>query len=410
MLTAFSTALSALNADSTAINVVGNNLANLNTSGFKDVDVSFHDLVYQTLGVGPGDTQVGLGVGTPVTLQQFTQGAIQNTGNPLDAAIQGDGFFIVSSPSAGIEYTRAGNFQVDANGNLVTPTGEQVLGWSGLNGAVNTNSPVGPINVPVGTLQAPKATTSMSVDLNLSSSAAPGDTYTTSVEVYDSLGTSHVVTLTFTKSSTAGQWNYSVAFPNSDLTSPGTPLTGTLTFNGSGILTSPASNPGPLAVTGLIDGAANMNITWNIFNGTTPRITQFAQPSATSAVSQDGSPTANLVNVSIGNSGQLLAQFSNGSQQVVGQLALATIRNPQSLMAVGNNNFQVSAQTATPAVGLPGTGGRGSVLGGSVEASNVDIAKEFTKLIVFQRGYEANSRVFTTADQLSQDTIALIRQ
>jgi flagellar hook protein FlgE len=200
-----------------------------------------------------------------------------------------------------------------------------------------------------------------------------------------------------------------LSFPNSDLKASGTPLTGTLTFDANGVLTSPASTDPPpvLSATGLSDGAADMKITWNLFNGSTPRLTQFAQPSATSALSQDGVQASNLVSVGLSDGGKILALYSNGQQVVVGQMAMATIRNPQSLLAVGNSNFQLSALTALPALGLPGSGGRGTVLGGSVEASNVDIAREFTNLIIFQRGYQANARVITTADQISQDTIAL---
>jgi flagellar hook protein FlgE len=412
MFTSFSTALSALSADTTAIDVVGNNLANLNTPGFKASTVSFHDLVTQSLGAGLGETQVGFGVGTPITLRQFSQGAIQSTGGPLDAAIQGEGFFVVKTTSGATQYTRGGNFQVDTNGNLVTATGEKVQGWTQSGGVLNTNAPVGNITVPVGSLEPPQATTQASIDLNLNAAATAGpppDTFSTSVEVYDSLGASHIVTFNFTKNATANQWDYSVNFPDSDLTSAGTPLTGSLTFDSNGNLTSPAATDPPLVLnaTGLADGAADMNISWNLFNGATPRLTQFSQPSATSANSQDGSPAANLVSVGLADGGKILAQFSNGQQIVVGQMAMATIRNPASLISVGNSDYQLSANTATPAIGMPGTGGRGMVLGGSIEASTVDIAKEFTNLIVFQRGYEANARVVTTVDQLSQDTINL---
>ncbi|MGH9593084.1 MAG: flagellar hook-basal body complex protein, partial [Bryobacteraceae bacterium] len=184
---------------------------------------------------------------------------------------------------------------------------------------------------------------------------------------------------------------------------------GTLTFSPSGVLSAPtpATAAPVLAALGLADGAANMNITWDIFNGLAPRITQFAQSSATSALAQNGSPASNLVSVGLGNGGQILAQYSNGAQVVVGQIAMAAIRNPESLLGIGNSNYQLSTTSAAPAVGLPGTGGRGAVLGGSVESSTTDIAREFTNLIVFQRGYQANARMITTADQVSQDTINL---
>lgn len=409
MFTAFSTALSALNADTTAISVVGNNLANLNTDGFKASEVSFNDLVTQSIGAGLGETQVGFGVGTPVTMLQFTQGALQSTGGPLDAAIQGNGFFVVQTTSGLTEYTRGGSFQTNLQGALTTSTGELVQGWSATNGTINTNNPIGNITVPSGSLQPPVATQNAALSANLDASAAAGTDYSTSMTVYDSLGTSHVVTFDFTQSSTPNQWNYTMSFPNGDLTAPGTPTTGTLTFDSSGNLTSPAAtDPQPvLTATGLSDGAADMNVTWNLYNGTTPTITQFSQPSATSGMTQDGAAAANLTSVGIGNGGQIVAQYSNGSQVVVGQMAMANISNPDSLIGAGDNNYSLGANTATPAVGLPGTGGRGTVTGGSIEASTVDIATEFTNLIIYQRSYEANARMVTTVDQLSQDTIAL---
>ena len=415
MFTSFSTALSALAAQSTAIDVVGNNLANLNTPGFKSSLVAFHDLVTQSLGAGLGDTQVGFGVGTPVTLRQFSQGAIQNTGGTLDAAIQGDGFLVVQGRNQAIQYTRAGNLQVDKDGNLNTTTGEAVQGWTQTNGILNTNIPPGNITIPVGILQSPVPSKNFSFDINLNAAAVPGSTegtFATSVTIYDSLGNSHVVTANFTKdATTAGQWNYSIIIPDTDLqTPPFTPLTGSITFDSNGTLTTPAAtDPSPqLQITGLKDGASDLTINWNLFNGQTSRISQYAMPSSTAAVAQDGSPAAQLVRVAVADSGQILAQFSNGQQTVVGQLAMATIRNPESLIAVGNNNYQLSARSALPAVGLPGTGGRGTIKGGAVEASTVDIAKEFTNLIVFQRGYEANSKIINAVDQLSQTTINLI--
>jgi flagellar hook protein FlgE len=412
MFTAFSTALSALNADTTAISVVGNNLANLNTTGFKDSEVSFHDLVTQSIGAGLGETQVGFGVGTPITMLQFSQGAIQSTGSPLDAAIQGNGFFVVNSTAGQQEYTRGGNFQVNAQGSLTTPTGELVQGWTIANGTLLTNGPIGNITVPSGALQTPQATANTSVSMNLDAGAAAGTNFSTSMTVYDSLGDSHVVTYAFTKSATANQWNFSMSFPDGDLTAPGTPTTGTLTFDSNGNLISPAStDPQPaLTATGLADGASDMNINWNLYNGTAPLITQFAQPSASSGLTQDGAAAANLTSVGIANGGQIVAQYSSGQQVVVGQMAMVNIGNPDSLISSGDNNYVLGANTATPAIGLPGTGGRGTVLGGSVEASTVDIATEFTNLIVYQRSYEANARMVTTIDQLSQDTIALKQQ
>jgi flagellar hook protein FlgE len=417
MFTSFSTALSALSAYSTAIDVVGNNLANLNTTGFKTSAVSFHDLVTQSLGAGLGETQVGFGVGRPITIRQFAQGAIQSSSGALDAAIQGDGFFVVKDDSGALLYTRGGNLQVDKAGNLLTITGERIQGWTEINsatGEVNTSGPINDITVPIGALKAPTTSTNFSFDLNLNAAAAagpPADTFSTAIETYDSLGTSHVVTVTFTKSATANQWDYSISVPDVDLTAAYTPVTGTLTFDASGTLTSPTvtDTMPQIDITGLSDGANDMSLTWSLFNGATPRLTQYSQASSVSANAQNGSAAAQLTRVALSDGGQILAQYSNGEQAVLGQVAMASVRNPESLISVGSNNYQLSARSALPAIGLPGTGGRGSILGGAIEYSTVDIAKEFTNLIVLQRGYQANTRVVTTVDELSQETINLKR-
>jgi flagellar hook protein FlgE len=412
-MSSFSTALSALNATSIAIDVVGNNLANLNTPGFKASVVSFHDLVSESLG-GGGGTQVGFGVGQPITLRQFTQGAQQTTSGPLDVMIQGDGFFVVSSASNGTEYTRGGNLQVDKSGNLTTTTGEQLQGWMTNGGLLNTNLPIANIVVPVGGVKAPVTTKSFSFDINLNAAATagpPADTFSSSIKIYDSLGAAHTVTVNFTKNAVAGQWDYAISMPAGDFSTYPGDVTGSIHFNSSGTMDQPLPTDTPpqfvIPDGAFADGSSGMTMSWNLFNGTTPRITQYGQPSSPSAAAQDGSPAAQLINVAIGDGGAILANYSDGGQIVVGQLAMAAIRNPESLIAVGNNNYQTSGKTALPAIGIPATGGRGIVIGGSVESSTVDIAKEFTNLIVLQRAYQANAKVITTVDQISQETINL---
>jgi flagellar hook protein FlgE len=422
MFTSFSTALSALSAFSTGVDVVGNNLANLNTPGYKTSVVYFRDLVTQSLGAGLGETQVGFGTGRPLTIRQFTQGAIQASTGLLDAAIQGDGFFVLRNAQDNQLYTRAGNFQLDSAGNLLTNTGERVQGWTAIDpntGAVITNGAIGDIVVPVGSLKKPTTTTQFSLDMNLNSAAAADTTsdFSTPIEVYDSLGTSHVLTVRFEKTG-PGEWSYAVSMPGDEVTAgtAGQPFdipnaAGSLTFDANGQLTAPAAGSVvQFDVTGLASGAADMNLSWNPFfaNGT-GRITQFGQPSATSANAQNGNASAQLVRVGLADGGRILAQYSNGLQVGVGQVAMASIRNPESLIASGNNNYQVSARSASPAIGMPATGGRGTIIGGAIEFSTVDIAREFTSLIELQRGYQANSRVVTAVDELSQDTINLKR-
>lgn len=414
MFGSLSTALSALSATSSAIDVVGNNLANLNTTGFKQNTVSFFEMMNSAGFNGLGESQIGFGVGRPLTFRQFSQGAIQNTSGALDVAIQGDGFLMVRNSQNATLYTRGGNLQVDKNGVLLSPTGEKVLGWTQAAGVLQTSGPPGEITLPIGALKPPVPTTTFSADLNLNAAATAGPpptTFSTSLEVFDSLGSSHIVTVGFTKTSNANEWSYSLSVPNADVSSPVTPVTGTLTFDSTGQLTAPpVAGPFPaLAITGLANGAADLTVNWKMYNGQTPRLTQYSQPSAVSANAQDGSPTAQLTKVSIGDGGTLLAQYSNGVQTIFGQLAMATVRNPNSLIAVGNNNFQLGARSADPAVGAPGTGGRGTISGGAVENSNVDIAREFTNLIILQRSYQANAKTVTTVDELSQETINLKR-
>ncbi len=419
MFTAFQTALSALNATSAGIDATSNNLANLNTTGFKASNVSFQDLVTQSFG-SASQTQIGAGIAKTSTVRNFVQGVPAVTSGPLDAAIQGDGFFVLKGPNNIQELTRAGNFKQDASGTLMTVNGEKVQGWTGLNvdGSVNTNGPVGDIQLPTGTLRQPVATQNFSLDCNLDSTGVVGGatgSFSTPISVVDSLGNTQILTASFTKTAN-NAWTYTVSIPNSALTAPAAaPIaTGSLTFDSSGKLLTPApvapatQNNIAVAVTGLADGAADLSINWNLSNPAGgSRLTQVAQPSQNSAFSQDGTDAAKLVGVSIGDGGAIFAKLSNGQQKNVGQLAMAAVRNPDSLTAVGNNNFEVSAFTASPVIGTPNTGGRGTVLGGYLESSTVDIAKEFTNLIVYQRGYQANAKVINTEDQLSQETIGL---
>jgi len=412
----FSIALSGLNADTLALDVVSNNLANLNTTGFKGSQLSFQDLVSQSL--ANGLTQVGQGVSGPITQRNFSQGNIQLSGGAFDAAIQGNGFFLVKDAAGQTFYTRAGNFNLDANGNLVTATGQAVQGWSAVGGVVSTTGATGNITIPANSLQTPTPTANFSLNLNLNSAAdttGPTSTFSAPIQVVDSLGQTHTLTVTFTKTA-ANAWKYNIDIPGEDLASgtKGTPSsvgTGTMTFDSTGKLTAPAP-PDPIAVkvTGLADGAADLSTNWNIYNADgTSTISQFAQTSALSGSSQDGIAAAQVTQVSLATDGQILAHYSNGTQQLVGQIALAAISNPDSLIAVGQNNFELGGNTATPAVGASGTGSRGTIEAGALEGSTVDIAQEFTNLIVYQRSYQANSRVITTFDQLTQDLLSIIR-
>jgi flagellar hook protein FlgE len=413
MGTAFSTALSALNADSTAIDVVGNNLANLNTTGFKASTVDFSSLMAEQLGAGSGDGQIGLGVGQVAAVQDFAQGSINNvtTGGSLDAAIQGSGFFVVTDSNNNQLYTRDGSFELSSTGVLQTVTGQNVQGWLATNGVVNPNGPTTNITVPVGSTIAPSATANMSMTVNLNSATAVNGTFSAPIQVYDSLGQAHTLTVTYTETA-PGAWSYAVTIPAADLTAGGatTVANGNLTFDVNGQLTAPAPGaPINIAVAGLADGANNMSINWNVYNAAgTSELTQYAQSSALSNPTQDGFAAGQVSQVSIQNGGLVVANYTNGQQLIVGELGVASIANPTSLLQVGDNNLQAAAATAQAAIGASGTGGNGTIQGSSLEASNTDMAQEFTNLLTYERSYQAASKVITTADQLAQETVDLI--
>ena len=415
MISSFSTALSGLNAMSTAIDIVGNNLANLNTTGYKDDTASFKDLVAESV-TGNSSLQVGLGTNAPLTDRVFSQGTITQTQGAYNAAINGDGFFVVKNSSGQDLYTRDGSFQVDTNGYLTTSTGEHVQGWSATNGVLNPSGATGDIQTPVGQNLAPHATTTFSLSGNLNAAAATGSadaTLNAQVNSIDSLGNTVPLNVALVKDpSVAGQWNYTVAGPKGTTVTGGT---GSLQFDSSGKMTSPtaANPPLSIAVSGMTDGANGMSMSWNLYDGggtqSTPNFTQYSEASAIAGNSQNGQPAAQLTGVSVQNGGQVVASYSGGiQQQVVAQLAVAGIRNPESLVDVGNNNFSLSAATAPPAVGISGTGGRGVIDGASLEGSTVDIATEFSNLLVYQRSYQANSRVITVSDSLAQEAIGLV--
>jgi flagellar hook protein FlgE len=416
MLTSLYTALSALHANSTAISVVGNNLANLNTNGYKTSNLYFRDLV--TRSIGGNGAEVGFGTAQPQTIRCFSQGAIQSSSSDLDAAVQGQGFFVLKDNTGGTSFTRAGSFHTDASGQLRSISGESVQGWmvDPSTGQIDSNAPIGDISVAVGSLRPPTPTSKLSLNLNLDSSADVTTKADLSypVQVYDTLGNVHALTFDFTKSA-ENDWTYSVSIPGAELTTgtPGTPsvlATGHLTFGADGKLTLPAAGDTiDIPIAGLASGAKDQTLKWDPYSGTAGRITQFSGSSSVSASSQDGSASAQIVRVSLSDGGKVLAEYSDQQQLMVGQLAMASICNPDSLAAQGGNTYRATSATATPVIGLPETGGRGKIVGGSVEASNADVATEFMNLIVYQRAYQANSRVVTSTDQISQETINLIR-
>jgi flagellar hook protein FlgE len=428
----FSAGLSGLNANATALKVIGNNLANINTVAYKSSSVNFQDLVSQTLGGGNGVMQIGLGVSTGSISPAFTQGSIESSREPTNVAIEGNGMFVVANDD-GTVYTRAGNFAFNADGELVTPDGYKVQGYTQIDpatGEVITNGEPTDIVVPPGVLRTPVATTELFVSTNLDSTAAVGDTFTGSIQIYDSLGAPHVLTVTYTNTA-PGAWDYEITVPGAEVNPPpaaGAPAVvagGSLTFDNNGRLatmtpTAPSTGggaavPGPMADVQFTpptwaNGAVSTPLTWDIVdaNGTTS-LTGFASPSANSSKRQNGAPAGMIDSISIGNDGTVLATFGGGQTVAVAQLALATFNNPKGLVKLGGNKFGAGVESGLPNVGIANTGGRGSLVGSALEQSNVDIAQEFTQMILAQRGYQANSKSITVSDELLVDTLNIKR-
>ena len=416
----FSASLSGLNVNQQKLNVIGNNLANINTIGFKASTVQFMDLVSQSVGGSSSNPmQVGLGVMTGSISPSFKQGGIENTGVPTNVAIQGNGFFVVGDAD-NRSYTRAGDFSFDADGMLVTPDGLPVQGYTAIDpatGAVITTGQPGSIVVPPGVLRAPTATTKFGTISNLDSGAAVASTFSASVEVYDALGSPHVATITYTNTG-AGAWGYAITVPGEDVTpgTPGTPFqiaAGTITFTAAGKLNlvngaaaADVNIPGPVWK----NGAAATALTWDLVDATdVGSLTGFASPSATSSKTQNGAAAGTINSISIDAEGQILATFGSGGSVAIGQMALANFNNPQGLVKLGSNRFGESASAGIANIGIAGTGGRGTLIGSSLEQSNVDIAQEFTQMILAQRGYQANSKSITVADELLLETLNLKR-
>ena len=410
-MSSFSIPLTGLESSTTALNTIANNLANMNTTAFKSQDVSFSDLFYQQIGESGSGNPLEVGAGSQVasTATDFTEGSVNSTGNADDMAIggaTGAGFFVVKDGNS-LEYTRDGSFTVSSAGDLTTQGGLPVMGYPVVNGAVNTNAPLAPIQLPVGSAQQPAATQNLSITANLDSTATVGTPVSGQVQLYDSLGQSYNATVTFTNTG-VNTWGYSIALPAGAATG-GANLTGTLTFNANGNLIAPAGNVAGISFTGLSDGGSNMTFNWNLYgaNGQ-PTITQFATTSDLASYTQDGFTSGQYQGFTVAADGLISAQFSNGQTAPVGQVALANVVNPQGLSVEGGNLYQTTIASGAASVGVAGTGDLGTIQDSALEASNVNISTQFSDLIVAQQAYEASSKAITTLDTISQDTINMI--
>jgi flagellar hook protein FlgE len=408
----FSIPLSGLTASSTALSSIANNLANLNTLGYKQSRVTFRDLFYQTVGTnGAGDpiqTGAGAAVGSIATI--FNGGSIESSGVPTDVAITGDGFFVVEKDGA-MQYTRAGNFTQDPEGFLTTQDGQYVLGYQAVNGVINTALALAPLQLGKGQINPPSPTSYLEMKTNLDADAKVGDTpFTSPLTVYDSLGASHVLRFQFSKTA-QNQWSYDITIPAEDVGKTGAPIsisTGTLQFDGNGKLTSPAADISGLTISGFANGATNLNLDWKLFQNGEPMLTQMTAASNTASTYQDGFSSGSLLDFTIASDGIIQGKFTNGTK-ILGQVALANFANLQGLNREGHNCFAATLASGQAVVGAPGTGGRGTLAGGALELSNVDIASEFARLILAQRGFQANARAITTFDEITQETINLKR-
>ncbi len=407
----FSTPLSGLNASSAALKTVSNNLANMNTDGFKSQTTTFSDLFYQDYGAsGSGDPiQSGLGVQVSGSTQDFSNGVISSNGVTSNMALNGSGFFVTQSESGTQTYTRNGDFTTNAAGQLITQSGEQVMGYPASGGVVSTNAKLEPLSVGAGTTSPATPTSTFSLSTNLNSASADGTTFQSPISVYDSLGASHVLTVTYTKTG-ANQWQYDVSLPSKDMqggTGTTSVASGTLDFNSSGSLTSPSA-PIAISVGPLSNGATTMQQTWTLADASGDSLlTQTASNSSNNSTLQDGFAAGVLNTYTVETDGTIQASFSNGQTRAIGQVAVANFANPEGLSLSGNNEFTSTTASGAAVIGVAGTGGRGTIAGASVEQSNVDVASQFASLIVYQRAYEANAKAITAFDQLEQDTIAM---
>ena len=282
------------------------------------------------------------------------------------------------------------------------------MGYPAVNGVVNTSAPLQPLQVGLGSETSATATTTMQITANLDSSAATGTSFTTELPVYDSLGTSHELSVDYTKTGT-NTWNYSVNVPTADPGATSTSVaSGTMTFDSTGALTSPTGSIA-LSIPSLADGASAMNITWNLNgNSGTPTITQADSTSTTSAKTQNGQASGTLTSYTVASDGTIEGTYSNGQTAALGQVAVANFANNEGLLAVGSNNYQATSSSGAALVGTADSGGRGKITGGYVEESNVDTAAEFAKMIVAQQAYQANAKSVTTLDTISQTTISMV--
>jgi flagellar hook protein FlgE len=424
------TAVTGLKAQQAKLDVVANNIANVNTTGYRSSRVLFQDLFSQTLSGpsapaasngGTNPMQVGLGVQIGSIDVNHGQGSLVTTGVNSDLAIQGNGFFVLSNGTANV-YTRDGSFTVNSVGTLVDPaTGLRVQGYmANSDGVVDPASAVlSDITIPLGSDGIAKATTTAQLTGNLNSGTRATETVVRNVEFFDSLGTARNVELTFTKTANANEWSWAATYDNGTATP--TVGSGTITFDPNGNVAA-GSETGTISITAAdlgngptapVDPLA-VALDFSDITQLSPPVDPAADPDAQAPSditlrSQNGFPLGILQSFSIGGNGQVIGVYTNDRTQVIAQVALANFANVGGLTREGNNAFRQSPASGLANIGTPGTGGRGSVTGGVLESSNTDLGTEFSEMIITQRAFQANSRTITAADTLLQEAVNLVR-
>ena len=397
MLRSLFSGISGLRAHQQMMDVTGNNIANVNTTGYKSSQTVFQDTLSQMVNAagapqnsagGTNPAQVGLGVRLASITANFGQGAAQTTGRSSDMMIQGDGFFIAKSGGESL-YTRAGSFSFDANGSLTTPNGQIIQGWSAnADGEVNTAGAPADIKLPIGVSLSPEATKNITLTGNFSNEAVIGSKKEIPIKVYDDSGAATSVIATFEKTS-ATAW--SVSMPG------GTPQT--INFTNGKAVGDP--DPGTGEDTG--------KITVDGFTVDIHDLTQFSGNTEARVSNSDGSGAGVLSSYTVSNTGQIVGVFSNGLKQSLGQVALANFNNVNGLEKIGDSMFRSTVNSGLAQVGAAGSAGLGLITSGALEMSNVDLAQEFTNLVIAQRGFQANSRIITTSDEILQELVNLKR-
>ena len=430
VLSSMNSGVSGLKAESDALGVVGDNIANVNTSGFKAQRAVFEDVLGHSILAGTSTGLPGSGVRIGDIQQMFTQGTLSNTGVSTDIALNGDGFFTVKGTVDGVSsnfYTRAGEFVIDKDGKLSNTAGLKVQGYQA-NGDGTFAASISDVTAPTAALPA-RATQAVSVTANIDSAAKvptlafdpldPANTsnFSTTMSIYDSLGSAHTMDVYFVKTAD-NAWDYHAMVPGADLNPPVAGSsevgTGALTFTTDGALDTVTTGT---AITASFGGGATAAQPITISFGTAiaaggtglDGTTQFAGPSNVSAQKQDGYSSGDFAGVSVDGQGVVTGLYTNGEKVAMSQLAIAKFRSNDGLGRAGQNLWISTRESGTAAMGTAGSGGRGATSGGALEGSNVDLASEFVSMIQHQRSFAANSKTITTADEMLQELINLKR-